>query len=350
MKMKAIILKNKGDALQLKYEEAETPKINDDEVLVKVKYASVNHLDIWVRMGNIPAAYPVILGSEGAGDIVDVGKNVNDFKTNDKVVVLPTIPCWKCEYCIAGNDNLCKNMKRVGITVNGCYAEYVKVPSQSLLLMNDKISYDEAASVPITFGTAYRVLINLAKIKIGETVLIMAAGSGVGTAAVQIAKLAGAKVIAAAGNDEKLDKAKGLGADMLVNYYRNQNFDEEVRYLTNGSGVDAVVEQVGGNILPKSINCMKKEGRLVTLGTTAGNKVEIDVQHFYRNNLTMLGTSGTTHREIRNVFELVKEGKLKPIIDRTFSLKDAGLAHKYMEERKNFGKIVLNCENRSPEG
>ena len=339
--MKAIVLHNKGDASQLKFEEVEIPKINDDEVLVRVKAASVNHLDVWVRDGNIPGILPVILGCEGAGDVVDIGKNVKGFKKDDKVVVMPTIPCLSCEYCIRGNDNLCKNMKRVGITVNGCYAEYAKVPAQSLILINDKISYEEAASVPITFGTAYRVLINLAKIKIGETVLIQAAGSGVGTAAIQIAKLAGAKVIAAAGNDEKLDKAKELGADYLVNYYRNQNFDEEVKYLTNGNGVDVVIEQVGGNILPKSFHCLKKGGRLVTLGKTAGNIIEIDVQHFYRNNLAMLGTSGTTHREVRSVFELVKDGKLKPIIDRTFSLKEASLAHQYMEERRNFGKIVL---------
>ena len=339
--MKAIVLHNKGDANQLKYEEVETPKINDDEVLVKLKAASVNHLDIWVREGNIQPKYPIILGCEGAGDVAEIGKNVHGFNKGDKVVVMPSIPCRQCEFCLAGNDNLCKNVKRIGITVNGCYAEYIKIPPQSLLLMNDKINYEEAASVPITFGTAYRVLISLAKIKPGETVLIQAAGSGVGTAAIQIAKLAGAKVIAAAGNDEKLDKAKSLGADLLVNYYRNQNFDEEVKYLTNGNGVDVVVEQVGGNILPKSLNCLKKGGRLVTLGTTAGNKVEMDVQHFYRNNLTMMGTSGTTHREVREVFELVKDEKLRPIIDRTFPLKDASLAHKYIEERKNFGKIVL---------
>ena len=339
--MKAIVLHNKGDAEQLKLEEFETPKISDDEVLVKVKAASVNHLDVWVRMGHFPINYPIILGCEGAGDIVEIGKNIKNSKINDKVVVMPSIPCRQCEFCLAGNDNLCKNAKRIGITVNGCYAEYVKVPQQNLLLMNDKISYEEAASVPITFGTAWRVLTSLAKIKTNETVLIMAAGSGVGTAAIQIAKLAGAKVIAAAGNDEKLDSAKELGADFLVNYYRNQNFDEEVRYLTNGNGVDVVIEQIGGNILPKSINCLRKGGRLVTLGTTAGNKIEIDVQHFYRNNLIMLGTSGVTQKEIREVFELVKDGKLKPIIDKVFTLKDAALAHKYMEERRNFGKIVL---------
>ena len=339
--MKAIVLHNKGDADQLKFEEVETPIINDDEVLVKVKSASINHLDVWLRMGQFPINYPIILGCEGAGDIVELGKNVSSFKKSDKVVVMPTIPCRQCEFCLAGNDNLCKNSKRIGITVNGCYAEYAKVPPSNLLLMNDKMSYEEAASVPITFGTAYRVLISLAKIKSSETVLIMAAGSGVGTAAIQIAKLAGAKVIAAAGNDEKLDSAKELGADFLVNYYRNQSFDEEVRYLTNGNGVDVVIEQIGGNILPKSINCLKKGGRLVTLGTTAGNKVELDVQYFYRNNLTMLGTSGVTQKEIRDVFELVKDGKLKPVIDKVFQLKDASLAHKYMEERRNFGKIVL---------
>ncbi|MBI2649811.1 zinc-binding dehydrogenase [Candidatus Woesearchaeota archaeon] len=339
--MKAIILHNKGDASQLKYEEVETPKINDDEALVKIKAASVNHLDIWVREGNVPANYPIIPGCEAAGDIAEIGKNVKDFKKGDKVLVHPRVTCGKCEYCFEGNDNLCKNAKQLGVTINGCYAEYVKAPKENLYPMNDKISYEEAASVPITFGTAYRVLISLAKIKLGETVLIMAVGSGVGTAALQIAKLAGATVIAAAGNDEKLDKAKELGADLLVNYYRNQNFDEEVRYLANGNGVDVVVEQIGGNILPKALKCLRKGGRLITLGTTAGNNVEIDAQHFYRNNLAMIGTSGTTHKEVRKVFELVKQEKLKPVIDKVFSLKDASLAHKYMEERKNFGKIVL---------
>ena len=249
-------------------------------------------------------------------------------------MVFRNIPCEKI--LVAGR----KNAKQLGVTVNGCYAEYAKVPQENLYQIGN-LGYEEAASVPITFGTAYRTLISLAKIKPGETVLVMAAGSGVGTAAIQIAKLAGARVIAAAGNDEKLDKCKELGADLLVNYYRNQNFDEEVKYLTNNSGVDVVIEQIGGNILPKALQCLGKGGRLVTLGTTAGNKVEMDVQHFYRNNLTMYGTSGTTHKEVKAVFELVKDGKLKPIIDRTFPLKEAILAHKYMEERRNFGKIVL---------
>lgn len=339
--MKAIVLHNKGSADNLKFEEVEAPKINDDEVLVKLKAASVNHLDIWVRMGNVPGNYPIILGCEGAGDAVEVGKNVKGFIKGDKVLVHPRITCGKCEYCFEGNDNLCRNTRQLGVTTDGCYAEYVKVPQENLYLLNDKISYEEAAAVPITFGTAYRVLISLAKTKPNETALIMAAGSGVGTAAIQIAKLAGAKVIAAAGNDEKLDKCKDLGADLLVNYYRNQNFDEEVKHLTNGNGVDVVIEQIGSNILPKALNCLRKGGRLVTLGTTAGNKVEMDVQHFYRNNLTMYGTSGTTHKEVKAAFELVKDGKLKPIVDRTFALKDASLAHKYMEERRNFGKIVL---------
>ena len=171
--------------------------------------------------------------------------------------------------------------------------------------------------------------------------MIQAAGSGVGTAAVQMAKLAGAKIIAAAGNDEKLKKAKKLGADFIVNYYTNPDFDKEVKSLTNEDGVDVVVEQIGGSILQKSLKCLKKGGRIVVLGTTAGNKIELDMQYFYRNNFTMLGTSGTTHREVKAAFDLVKEGKIKPIIDRTFPLRDASLAHKYMEEKKNFGKIVL---------
>lgn len=338
--MKAIVLHNNGNAEQLKFEEVPTPKINDDEALVKLKAASVNHLDIWVRTGNVPSKYPLILGCEGAGDIVEVGKNVKDFKIGDKVLVAPRIKCSQCGYCLAGQDNLCKNAKQLGVSVDGCYAEYVKALTQNLISLGN-VSYEEAAAIPVAYGTAYRVLINLAKIKVGETLLITAAGSGVGTAAIQIAKLAGAKVIAAAGNDEKLEKARSLGADFTVNYCKNQEFDKEVKDLTDENGVDAVIEQVGGNILIKSLNCLKKGGRIAVLGTTSGNKIEIDMQYIYRSNLTILGSSGTTHKEIRDVFDLIKDGKLKPIIDRTFSLKDAASAHKYMEERKNFGKIIL---------
>lgn len=339
--MKAIVLRGRGDARQLKLEEVEAPKISDNEILVRVKAASVNHLDVWVRIGQFPVNYPIIPGCEAAGDVEEIGKDAHGFKKGDKVLVMPGIICHKCENCLAGNDNLCSSRKSLGVNANGCYAEYVKVPSENLLLMGDKLNYEEAASVPIVFGTAYRILINLARIKIGETVLINAAGSGVGTAAIQIAKLAGAKVIATAGSEEKVRKAKLLGADFAVNYSKNKDFDKEVVKLTNNNGVDAAIEQVGGDIFLKSLNCIKKGGQIIVFGTTSGNVVSFDIRDFYRKNLTMLGTYGTTHKEVRKAFELVKEGKLKPVIDRAFPLKDASLAHKYMEERRNFGKIVL---------
>lgn len=338
--MKAIVLRNKGSANQLKYEEVEVPKINDNEVLVKIKAASVNHLDIWVREGQFRVKYPLILGCEAAGDIVEIGKNVKGFKKNDKVLVTPKTICSKCEYCLEGNDNLCGNSKVLGLTADGCYAEYAKVPQQNLILIG-KLGYEEAASVPVAYGTAYRAVATLAKLKPKETALITAAGSGVGTGAVQIAKLAGAVVIAAAGNGEKLEKIKSIGADFTVDYYRNLNFDEEVKCLTNGNGVDVVIEQVGGAIFAKSMKCIKKNGRIAVFGATAGAKAEFDIQHFYRNNLSMFGSSGATKKEIAEIFELVKKGRIKPVIDKRFPLKDAALAHKYMEERKNFGKIIL---------
>lgn len=338
--MKAIILRNKGNANQLKYEEVEAPKINGDEALVKVKAASINHLDIWVRLGNVPASLPIIPGCEGAGDVVEVGKNVRDFKKGDKVVAIPRISCGECEYCLQGNDNLCRNGEIFGVTRNGFYAEYAKVPAKNLILIG-KQGYGEAASVPVAYGTAYRAVATLAKLKPKETALITAAGSGVGTGAVQIARLAGAVVIAVAGNDEKLEKIKNLGADFAVNYHSNEDFDKEVLNLTKGIGVDAVIEQAGGAILAKCLNCLKKNGRIVVFGATAGAKAEFDIQHFYRNNLSMFGSSGATKKEIMEIFELVQKGKIKPIIDTAFPLKDAALAHKHMEERKNFGKIIL---------
>lgn len=338
--MKAIVLHNKGDTSQLKYEEAAMPEINDNEILVKLKAASVNRLDIWVRMGQFPTKYPLILGCEGAGDVAEIGKKVKEFKKNDKVAVLPRIFCGKCEYCKEGKDNLCKFGETVGVTLDGCYAEYVKVPAINAMPIGN-LSYDEAASLPVAYGTAYRVVATLAKLKPKETVLITAAGSGVGTGAVQLAKHYGATVIAAAGNDEKLEKARKLGADFAVNYNKDENFEKKINEMTKGNGVDAVIEQVGGNIFTKSLGCLKKGGRIVAFGATSGATVQFNIPLFYRNNLSMLGSSGATRNEVAKVFELAKSRKIRPVIDGRFELKDAALAHEYMEGRENFGKIVL---------
>ncbi len=338
--MKAIVLHDKAEAGQLKLEEFPLPQIDDNEVLVKLKAASVNHLDVWVRMGQFPTKYPHILGCEGAGEIAEIGKNVKGLKKNDKVVVLPRIFCGKCEYCASGQDNLCKFGETIGVTLNGCYSEYVKAPAKNVILIG-KLSYEEAASVPVAYGTAYRILKTLAQIKPKEKVLITAAGSGVGTGAVQIAKHFGATVIAASGNDEKLQKAKRLGADYTINYNQSENFESEAKELTKGEGVDAVIEQIGGDIFNKCLSCLRRGGRIVVFGATAGAVVQFNIASFYRNNLTMIGSSGATRKEVLEVFELVKKGKVKPVIDRTFALEDASLAHKYMEERKNFGKIIL---------
>ena len=338
--MKAIILRNKGDADQLKFEEAAVPEINEHEVLVKLKAASVNHLDIWVRMGQFPIKYPLIPGCEAAGDIAEVGKNVKGLKKNDKVAVLPRIFCGRCEFCKAGQDNLCKFGEILGVTQDGCYAEYVKAPAKNVILIGN-LSYEEAASVPVAYGTAYRVIKTLAQLKPKEKVLITAAGSGVGTGAVQIAKHFGAVVIAVAGNDEKLEKARKWGADFTINYGIKKNFEQEVKKFTDGEGVDIVLEQIGGNIFTKSLNCLKKGGRIVVFGSTSGDFAQFNIPAFYRSNYRMLGSSGSTRKEIMEIFKLVKNRKIKPVIDRTFALKEASLAHKYMEERKNFGKIVL---------
>ena len=339
--MKAIVLHDKAEASQMKLEEFPLPKIYDNEVLVKLKAASVNHLDVWVRMGQFPTKYPHIMGCEGAGEIADIGKNVKGLKKNDKVVVLPRIFCGKCEYCASGHDNLCKFGETIGVTLDGCYAEYVKAPARNVTLIG-KLSYEEAASIPVAYGTAYRIIKTLAQLKPKETILITAAGSGVGTGAVQIAKHFGATVIAASGNDEKLQKAKKLGADFTINYSKNENFESEIKELTKGTEVDVVIEQVGGNIFTKSLGCLRRGGRIVVFGAIAGAVVQFNIPSFYRNNLTMIGSSGATKKEVMEIFELVKKGKVKSVIDRTFALEDASLAHKYMEERKNFGKIILN--------
>jgi NADPH:quinone reductase-like Zn-dependent oxidoreductase len=345
--MKAIRFHDFGGADVLRFEEAPKPIIGPDEILLRMKAAAMNHLDLWVRSGTRERSIPLphIPGSDGAGIIAEVGSAIDFLKIGAKVLISPGISCGHCEKCLGGTDNLCRTYHVLGTKEDGTYAEFVKVPATNVLPIPDGLDFNQAAAIPLVFLTAWHMLIGLAKIKPGETVLVHAAGSGVGSAAIQIAKLFGTQVITTVGSDEKLNKAKDLGADICINY-KEKNFVEEVKRLTGKIGVDVVFEHTGGEIFEKSILALAKAGRLVTCGATSDYVGKVDLRYVYAKHLTLYGSFMGTKREMIDVlkfFENVANTRqLQPVIDSVFPLAQAADAHRRMEERKNFGKIVIN--------
>lgn len=346
-KMKAIRFHNFGGAENLILEEVPQPKIGPNELLIRMKSAALNHLDLWVRNGsrekNIPL--PHIPGSDGAGIVEEAGSAVGNFMPGDKVLISPGISCGNCDMCVGGNDNLCRTYHVLGTREDGTYAQFVKVPSLNALPIPEELDFNQAAAVPLVFLTAWHMLMGLAKVRPGETVLVHAAGSGVGSAGIQIAKLAGAEVISTAGTSEKLRRAGELGADEVINY-KEKDFTEEIKRLTGKRGVDVVFEHTGGEIFEKSILTLAKGGRLVTCGSTDNYSARVDIRYLFAKHLTLFGSFMGTKCELMEVLRFFKkrEGniQLKPVIDSVFPLEHASDAHKRMEERVNFGKIVLS--------
>jgi NADPH:quinone reductase-like Zn-dependent oxidoreductase len=340
--MRAVQFSQFGDAEVLEYGEAPTPAAGPAEVVINLKAAALNHLDLWVRSGarekNIPL--PHILGCDGAGVISEVGLGVTNFKLGDHVLISPGLSCGRCEKCLGGQDNICREYRVLGVRENGTYAEYVKIPAVNAIPISNRVDFHSAAAFPLVFLTSWHMLVTLAKIRPGETVLVHGAGSGVGSAAIQIAKLFGAHIITTAGEEEKLLRAKKLGADEIINYHE-KDFVEEVKRLTEKRGVDIVFEHIGGEILEKSLTIITKGGRLVTCGATTDFLCKIDIRYLYSRHLTLYGSFMGTKNELREVVKFLENGKLKPVIDKVFHLKDVKEAHRRMEERKNFGKIVL---------
>jgi len=345
--MKAIRFHNFGTADVLTFEEAPKPTIGANDVLLQVKAAALNHLDLWVRSGDREKniSLPHIPGSDGAGVIADVGSAVDFLKAGDKVLISPGISCGHCEMCLGGTDNLCRTYHVLGTKEDGTYAEFVKLPATNVLPIPDSLDFNQAAAIPLVFLTAWHMLVGLTKIKPGETVLVHAAGSGVGSAGIQIAKLLGAHVITTSGSEEKLVKAKSLGADEVINY-KEKEFVEEVKRLTDKRGVDVVFEHNGGEVFEKSIPALAKGGRLVTCGATADYVGKIDLRYVYAKHLTLFGSFMGTKREMIEVLKFFKRGEgtvqLQPVVDSVYPLEKASDAHKRIEERKNFGKIVLS--------
>jgi len=340
--MKAIVFQQHGAPDVLKYTAVPEPSIRPSEVLVRVHACALNHLDIWVRQGlpGVPIPLPHIPGSDVAGEVAQIGPEVTTVRVGQKVVLAPGVTCGKCAACVAGLDNRCRQFTNLGYLIDGGCAEFVRVPEVNCLPYPENLSFEEAASIPLVFQTAWHMLITRAELQPGEDVLILGAGSGVGSAAIQIAKFFGARVIATAGTEEKLEKARQLGADQTINH-KSQKIRDEVRRITGKRGVDVVFEHVGTATWEDSIASLAPLGRLVTCGATTGYDAKIDLRFLFTRQLSLLGSYMGIKSELHTVMKLVAAGRLKPIVDRIFPLAEAAAAHTYLESSQQFGKVVL---------
>lgn len=340
--MKAVILSEHGGPEVLRVAEMPEPVIGDRDVLVRVRACALNHLDLWVRVGlpgrNVPL--PHVPGSDISGEVAKIGSAVTNVKVGERVLLAPGVSCGQCEQCIAGRDNFCADYALFGRQIHGGYAEFVRSPSVNVIPIPGGLSFEEAAAVPLVFLTAWHMLVGRAQLRPAEDVLVIAAGSGVGSAAIQIAKAAGARVIATAGSESKLAKAKELGADETL--LHTGEFAREVKRLTGGHGVDVVFEHVGQATWEQSVFSLKPGGRVVTCGATTGPEGKLNINYLFARQLSILGSFMGSKSELYSVLELFKRGLLRPVIDTVMPLERAADAHKRLENREQFGKVVLS--------
>lgn len=340
--MKAVVFYEHGGPEKLKYEDRPDPQIKPDEVLVRVKACALNHLDIWIRQG-IPAyqiPLPHISGCDVAGLVERIGSQVKDVKVGQKVFASPGLNCGTCVECKAGRDNLCPSFGVLGAKIDGGYAEFVAVPGRNVIAIPGSLTFEQAAAFPLVSVTAWHMVVTLAGLKSGETALIMGAGSGVGSMAIQIAKHIGAKVVTTVGAKDKIKKALVIGADEVINH-ATDDVAKRVFELTGGRGVDVVIEHIGPQVWEPCLKSLAKGGRLITCGATTGGEVKIDLRHVFSHSLTLKGSYMGTKAELLEAAKLVGAGKLKPVIDHVYALKDARAAQEQMLSRKFFGKLVL---------
>lgn len=338
--MKAVFFEQPGGIEQLKYGDFPTPKPEKGEALVRVKVAGLNHLDIWVREDtengrSIPL--PHIPGSDASG-VIEAINGQSDLRIGQEVILNPSMPCGTCSRC--QHNEPCELVKIFGVKNQGTYAEYVIAPIAQLYPKPINLSFAEAAAFPLTFLTAYHMLIGRAKLQKGETVFVWGATGGLGSAAIQIAKHFGANVIAAAKSEDAMEPLKKIGADHVV-IYTNETVEEQVQKLTNGLDVEVVFESVGAKTWNTTLSILRPFGRVVIAGTTSGSTGTQDLSDVYVRQLSILGCRMGNKQEFEAVLKLFNEGKLKPIMDKVFPLKDAALAQQRMLERKHIGKIVL---------
>jgi NADPH:quinone reductase-like Zn-dependent oxidoreductase len=341
--MKAVVVHEHGGLDALSYEDVPEPTPAADEVLVRVRAVGVNHLDLWVRKG-VPGArfpLPMIPGSDVAGEVVDFGNAVRGITEGDRVVLQPGYSCERCPPCFAGQDPLCRRYGILGESRDGGCAEFIAVRSSSVVPMPESdLGFEEWAAVPLTFLTAWHMLVGRAALRPGEDVLIHAAGSGVSAAGIQIAKLLGARVMTTASSEEKLARARDLGADATVNY-REEDFGTAVKAWTKKRGVDVVFDHVGADTFGPSVAALAKGGRYVTCGATSGFEMKTDFRLVFFKGLSILGSTMGSKGEVLEIVRHVAAGRLKPVVDRVLPLEKVAEAHRALEAREAFGKVVL---------
>lgn len=352
--MKTVLFHQHGGPEVLEYAEFPTPEPKPGEALVRLRAAALNRVDVFVRVGwpGLKLDLPHIPGADGAGEVVALPPHTHPLSqwergaergvsVGDRVVINANLGCGNCEFCLAGKDNMCVDWHLLGETIRGTYAEYISLPVRQLYKLPDGFDYHQAAASALVYQTAWHSLVKRGGLQRGETVLVVGAGGGVNTASVQIAKLIGAQVIVVGSDAQKLKKAESIGADILIDRSKEENWSKSVFLATNKRGVDVVVDNVGTTFM-HSLRALRKGGRLLTVGNSGGPKFEIDNRYMFAKHLSIIGSTMSTLEDFREVMNLIVGGKLKPVMDATFPLKDAATAQARLEKNENFGKITLD--------
>lgn len=340
--MKAVLFHKHGGAEVLQYTDFQTPEPKTGEVLIRIHAAALNRMDVFVRNGwiGLKLEMPHINGADGAGVIESLGEGVTEFQVGDRVSINANLGCDECEFCKKGKDNLCKNWHLLGETVRGTYCEYICLPIRQLYKLPSGFDFHQSAAGALVYQTAWHSMVGRGKVTAGETIAIIGAGGGVNSASIQIGKYLGAKVIVIGSNAKKLEQAEMLGADVLIDRSKEEDWSKAVFLTTQKQGVDVVVDNVG-TTFPLSFRALKKGGRLLTVGNSGSPRFEIDNRYIFAKHLSILGSTMSTTSEFAEVMDLIVAGKLKPIIDKTFDLKDAAQAQERLWRNENFGKITL---------
>jgi NADPH:quinone reductase-like Zn-dependent oxidoreductase len=343
--MKAVLFHQHGGPEVLQYTDFPTPQPKAGEVLIRLRAAALNRMDVVVRNGwaGLKLEMPHINGADGAGEIEALGENVTGFEIGDRVAINANLGCGECEFCKSGRDNLCKHWHLLGETVRGTYCEYICLPIRQLYKLPKDFDFHKSAAAALVYQTAWHSMVSRGKVMAGETVAIVGAGGGVNSASIQIGKYLGAKVIVIGSNQKKLEQAEMLGADVLIDRSKEFDWSKAVFLATEKRGVDVIVDNVG-TTFPLSFRALKKGGRLLTVGNSGSPRFEIDNRYIFAKHLSILGSTMSTTSEFAEVMDLVVAGKLKPVIDKTFDLKDAALAQERLWHNENFGKITLNIQ------
>jgi NADPH:quinone reductase-like Zn-dependent oxidoreductase len=341
--MKATLFHKHGGPEVLEYTDFPTPEPKEGEVLLRLRASALNRMDVMVRNGwpGLKLELPHINGADGAGEVAGLGRNVSAFKIGDRVVTNANLGCGTCEFCRNGQDNLCREWHLLGETVRGTYAEYIAVPARQLYKLPADFDLHAAAAAALVYQTAWHSLVKRGQVRTGETVAIVGAGGGVNSASIQVGKYLGARVIVIGSNAEKLKQAEALGADVLIDRSKEVDWSRAVFLATNKRGVDVIVDNVG-TTFPFSLRALRKGGRLLTVGNSGGSRFEIDNRYVFAKHLSIIGSTMGTLADFAEVLDLVTAGKLKPVIDRTYPLRDAAAAQERLWHGENFGKITLD--------